>query len=79
MPRAALPSPALQVDLSKARSAADAERAAREDAAAAVVKLQGAVASVRQEMIQAQKASNQVRAVGASCGRLQGCRRLPGR
>lgn len=37
-----------------------AERAARQDATAAVAKLESVIATVRQEMIEAQEASNQV-------------------
>ncbi|PRW44327.1 flagellar attachment zone 1-like [Chlorella sorokiniana] len=49
---------ARQLDLGKARQAAEAERAARQDAAAAVAKLEGVIQGVRAEMIQAQEASN---------------------
>ena len=49
-----------QVDLGSARSSVEAERAARQDATAAVAKLESVIATVRQEMIEAQEASNQV-------------------
>ena len=49
-----------QVDLTKAKSAVEQERRAREDASAAVAKLEGAVHTVRKEMIEAQEASNKV-------------------
>lgn len=50
----------MQVDLNNTRQAAEEERKAREAAAAAVAKLEGAINTVRQEMIQAQEASNKV-------------------
>jgi hypothetical protein len=49
-----------QNDLGSARSAAEAERSARQDATAAVAKLEGVIASVRQEMAEAQEAADQV-------------------
>ena len=51
----------MQAGLAKARSTAEAEREAREDAAAAVAKLQSVFAAVREELAQAQEDSQRVR------------------
>ena len=50
----------MQAGLAKARSTAEAEREAREDAAAAVAKLQSVFAAVREELAQAQEDSQRV-------------------
>ncbi len=51
----------MQLDLGSTKKAVEAERAARQDATAAVAKLEGVISTVRQEMVEAQEASNQVR------------------
>lgn len=77
-----LPLPPLLSSL-QAKTAVQSERVGREEAVAAVAKLEGVISLVRQEMLEAQEAANKVRegggckGSGAMCGSVQcvGCRR----